>query len=78
MVISIESDYHDASSEVVSQVRQWKYIKVAVLGGGSFGTVIANIIAENGFDVYLWMRSEKMARQVNEQRENTQYLPGLN
>lgn len=50
--------------------------KVAVLGGGSFGTVIANIVAENGFPVYFWMRSREMARQVNEKRENTQYLPG--
>lgn len=50
--------------------------RVAVLGGGSFGTVIANIIAENGFDVYFWMRSKEMAKQVNEERENTQYLPG--
>lgn len=50
--------------------------KVAVLGGGSFGTVISNIIAENGYSVYFWMRSKEMAKQVNEQRENTQYLPG--
>ncbi|MEZ5491836.1 MAG: NAD(P)H-dependent glycerol-3-phosphate dehydrogenase [Gammaproteobacteria bacterium] len=50
--------------------------KVAVLGGGSFGTVIANIIAENGYPVFFWMRSREMSRQVNEQRENTQYLPG--
>ena len=50
--------------------------KVSVLGGGSFGTVIANIIAENGCDVYFWMRSESLAEQVNRERENTQYLPG--
>ena len=50
--------------------------KVAVLGGGSFGTVIANIIAENGYPVFFWMRSEKMAQRVNDARENTQYLPG--
>ncbi len=29
---------------------------VAVLGGGSFGTVIANIIAQNGHNTLLWMR----------------------
>jgi len=50
--------------------------KVAVLGGGSFGTVVANIIAENGYPVFFWMRSREMAHQVNEVRENTQYLPG--
>lgn len=49
---------------------------VAVLGGGSFGTVIANIIAENGYQVRFWMRSESLADEVNRSRENSRYLPG--
>ncbi len=49
---------------------------VTVLGGGSFGTVIANIVAENGYPVYFWMRSEQLAEQVNQTRENSKYLPG--
>ena len=49
--------------------------KIAVIGGGSFGTVIANITAENGFDVSFWMRSESRAKRLNSLRENTQYLP---
>lgn len=49
---------------------------VSVLGGGSFGTVIANIIAENGFRVNFWMRSRELAEQVNTLRENPRYLPG--
>jgi glycerol-3-phosphate dehydrogenase len=28
--------------------------KATVLGGGSFGTAVANILAENGFQVNLW------------------------
>ncbi len=50
--------------------------KVAVLGGGSFGTVIANIVAINGFDVRFWMRSEEAVEDVNRRHENGQYLPG--
>ncbi len=50
--------------------------KVAVVGGGSFGTVIANITAINGCDVGFWMRSDELARSVNSRRENPQYLPG--
>lgn len=50
--------------------------KVAVIGGGSFGTVIANIIAQNGYDVSFWMRSETLAAEVNAQHENASYLPG--
>ncbi len=49
---------------------------VAVIGGGSFGTVIANIIAGNGHMVRFWMRSESLAKQVNKQHENPDYLPG--
>ena len=29
-------------------------MKIAVLGGGSFGTVVANLVAENGHSVSLW------------------------
>jgi glycerol-3-phosphate dehydrogenase (NAD(P)+) len=50
--------------------------KVAVVGGGSFGTVIANIIAQNGYDVGFWMRSKELAAAVNEHHENQAYLPG--
>ncbi len=50
--------------------------RVAVLGGGSFGTVIANIIAANGHSVSLWMRSDEGAEILNESRENPNYLPG--
>ena len=50
--------------------------KVAVIGGGSFGTVIANITARNGCNVSFWMRSDELAQDVNNRRENPQYLPG--
>lgn len=49
---------------------------IAVVGGGSFGTVIANIVAGNGHRVLFWMRSEERVRDVNEHHENPQYLPG--
>ena len=50
--------------------------KVSVIGGGSFGTVLANIAAQNGHDVMLWMRSTQGIDDVNRQHENPQYLPG--
>jgi len=51
--------------------------RIAVLGGGSFGTVIANIAAENGCNVNLWMRNEEAVHSINENRVNERYLPGL-
>jgi|TARA_B110000438_G_scaffold294066_1_gene334862 glycerol-3-phosphate dehydrogenase (NAD(P)+) len=50
--------------------------KIAVIGGGSFGTVVANIIAQNGYDVRFWMRSGELVEEINEVHENRQYLPG--
>ena len=32
---------------------------VCVLGGGSFGTALANIMAKNGHQVSQWMRNEE-------------------
>lgn len=50
--------------------------KVAVIGGGSFGTVVANITAQNGHRVMFWMRSEELVAEVNNHHQNSQYLPG--
>lgn len=49
---------------------------VSVIGGGSFGTVIANIVAGNGYQVNFWLRNEASAAEINEKRENARYLPG--
>ena len=49
---------------------------VAVLGGGSFGTVIGNIVAGNGHRVTLWLRNAARAQGINLERENSEYLPG--
>ncbi|MDF2182927.1 NAD(P)H-dependent glycerol-3-phosphate dehydrogenase [Neptuniibacter sp. CAU 1671] len=51
-------------------------LKIAVLGGGSFGTVLANIAAENGHAVKLWLRDAERAADVNKTHENSRYLPG--
>ncbi|AUM11241.1 NAD(P)H-dependent glycerol-3-phosphate dehydrogenase [Ketobacter alkanivorans] len=50
--------------------------KVAVLGGGSFGTSIANILADNGHQVRLWMRNQDTVHDIATIHENTRYLPG--
>tara|TARA_B100000035_G_scaffold297475_1_gene290279 strand:+ start:480 stop:1490 length:1011 start_codon:yes stop_codon:yes gene_type:complete len=51
--------------------------KVAVLGGGSFGTVIANLAASNGFNVSLWVKDSDQALRINSEGANTSYHPEL-
>lgn len=50
---------------------------VAVLGGGSFGTAIANLLAYNGQRVMLWMRDPAQAEAILTTRENPRYLKGV-
>jgi len=49
--------------------------KIAVLGGGSFGTAIANIMAENNHAVCLWLRNQDRADEINRDHINSAYLP---
>ena len=49
--------------------------KVAVLGGGSFGTVLANIAASNGNNVALWVRDSEQALRINSEGANSIYHP---
>ena len=51
--------------------------KIAVLGGGSFGTVLANIAASNGSSVSLWVRDSENALRINSESSNSQYHPEL-
>jgi glycerol-3-phosphate dehydrogenase (NAD(P)+) len=51
--------------------------RVAVLGGGSFGTVLANLAAEGGSPTTLWLRDEAQMADMSEGRENSRYLPGF-
>ncbi len=50
---------------------------IAVLGGGSFGTAIANLLAENGQHVLHWMRDPEQAQAIRLTRENPRYLKGI-
>jgi len=49
---------------------------VAVLGGGSFGTAIANMVADNGHRVQMWLRDKELIARIKESGENSNYLPG--
>ena len=51
-------------------------MEVAILGGGNFGTAIANIVAKNGYLTHLWMRDEQQVADCIAHGENRRYLPG--
>ncbi len=50
--------------------------RIGVLGGGAWGTALANIAAGAGREVTLWAFEPDVVAAVNENRENPLYLPG--
>ncbi|MFP4657053.1 MAG: NAD(P)H-dependent glycerol-3-phosphate dehydrogenase [Desulfonatronovibrionaceae bacterium] len=50
--------------------------KIAVFGGGSWGTTLADMLAEKGENVHLWVRETDLAEEMLAKRENTRFLPG--
>jgi glycerol-3-phosphate dehydrogenase (NAD(P)+) len=51
--------------------------KVAVFGAGSWGTAFSVVLADAGNDITMWGRREELCATINEKRENTDYLPGI-
>jgi glycerol-3-phosphate dehydrogenase (NAD(P)+) len=52
-------------------------VKCAVIGAGSWGTALGVQLARNGHDTTVWDRDPARAAQMQEQRANPRYLPGL-
>lgn len=51
--------------------------KIGVIGAGSWGTALANLLAEKGMDVTLWVREEEVYDQIRRERVNGLFLPGV-
>ncbi|MEZ6124848.1 MAG: NAD(P)H-dependent glycerol-3-phosphate dehydrogenase [Planctomycetaceae bacterium] len=61
------------NENIVESQRQ----SICVLGGGAMGTACAVVLAGNGHDVRLWLRSPEYAEQIAVSRENVRLLPGI-
>lgn len=52
-------------------------MRVAVIGAGSWGTALANVLAANGAEVRLWSYDSAVAQQINDESRNDKYLRGV-
>jgi glycerol-3-phosphate dehydrogenase (NAD(P)+) len=52
-------------------------LRVAVIGAGSWGTALANLLAGKGVDVHLWVREEEVFNQIKKEHVNGVFLPGV-
>ena len=50
---------------------------IAVIGAGSWGTTLACILSEKGFDISLWVYEESLAEEIRNTRINGIYLPDI-
>lgn len=51
--------------------------KATVLGAGSFGTAVAQVLTANFDEVVLWGRDAALIDSLNRTHQNANYLPGL-
>jgi len=49
---------------------------ITVLGSGSWGTALAILLGNKGYNVKLWGRRSDLAASIQSTRQNAQYLPG--
>lgn len=50
---------------------------IAVIGGGSWGTTLGNVLADNGHKVTIYMRDSKASDEFNKNHSLDKYLPGV-
>ncbi|WP_027626612.1 NAD(P)H-dependent glycerol-3-phosphate dehydrogenase [Clostridium lundense] len=51
--------------------------KITFIGGGSFGTALAIMLAKKGLEVSIWDRNPQVIEDINEKHENIKYVPSV-
>jgi len=51
--------------------------RLAVIGGGAWGSALASVAARAGAGVVLWARDADVVAAINERHENPLFLPGI-
>ncbi len=50
---------------------------ISVIGAGSWGTTLANLLAEKDYDVTLWAFEKNIVQEISQSCMNSTYLPGI-
>ncbi|MCX5719535.1 MAG: NAD(P)-binding domain-containing protein, partial [Nitrospirae bacterium] len=50
---------------------------IAVIGAGSWGTTLACLLADKGYDVSLWVYEKNLVEEIEKTGVNSVYLPGI-
>jgi glycerol-3-phosphate dehydrogenase (NAD(P)+) len=52
-------------------------MRIGIVGGGAWGTALAQVAAADGEPVLLWAREPEVVASINADHENTLFLPGV-
>lgn len=52
-------------------------MRIAVIGGGSWGTALARLLSRKGHHISLWVYERELAESIRNRHENVVYLPGV-
>ena len=53
-------------------------LNIGVLGAGGWGTSLALVLCDNGYNVTLWSHDPELAEVIKRERNNPDFLPGIN
>lgn len=51
--------------------------RLAIIGGGAWGTALAQVVAAGGRETLLWARESDVVDGINDSHENALFLPGI-
>lgn len=52
-------------------------MRLGVIGGGAWGTALAQVAASGGRETLIWAREAEVVESINATRENVAFLPGI-
>lgn len=52
-------------------------VKIGVVGAGSWGTALADLLGLKGYKIDLWVFEKEVKEQIQACRENKVFLPGF-
>ena len=61
----------------MKQIDDIQSTRIGVVGAGSWGTALARLLAEKGFDIDFWVFEPEVKEQIETFRENRVFLPGV-
>ncbi len=61
----------------MKQTDNIKSTRIGVVGGGSWGTALAKLLADKGFALDFWVYEPEVKEQIETFRENRVFLPGF-